>query len=293
MLRCPVCAGTVDLLAPGVGPRVLACGAGHRFDVARQGHVVLLSGGTKLRADTADMVAARGRVLGSGAFDAVTDALVTALVPVPEGSREGADDGSGRDGAGAGLIVDLGAGPGTYAAALLDALPHHLGLALELSTPALRVAARTHPRLAAVGTDLSRSLPLMDAAVDRDGALVAVFAPLPTADELRRVTRPGARLVVVTPTPDHLAALRSRLDLLDVPAGKPDRLSARLGDAWTPAGRTEIASAVAFTPAQAADVVAMGPNAWHADDTRRAALAALPDHLDDTVAVTVSTFTRT
>ncbi len=278
-----MCAGAVELLAPDAGPAVLACAAGHRFDVARQGHVVLVSGGTKLRADTADMVAARGRVHGSGAFDAVRDALVAALAGVSAGVPAGAG----------GLLVDLGAGPGTYAAALLDSLPDHRGLALELSTPALRVAARAHPRLAAVGVDLARPLPLADGAVGPSGALVAVFAPLPTADELRRVTSPGARLVVVTPTPEHLEALRERLALLDVPAGKPERLGARLGDGWTRSGRSDVTSQVVFTPEQAADVVAMGPNAWHTDDTRRAALAALPDHLTDTVAVTLSTFTRT
>ncbi|MGJ7439428.1 hypothetical protein [Aquipuribacter sp. MA13-6] len=275
-----MCAGPVVLLVPDVGPSVLACADGHRFDVARQGHVVLLSGGTKLRADTADMVAARGRVLGSGAFDAVSDALVVA-----------ATGGAAVDGAG--LVVDLGAGPGTYTAALLDVLPAHLGVALELSTPALRVAARAHPRLAAVGADLGRPLPLVDGAVGGSGVLVAVFAPLPTADELRRVSAPGARLVVVTPTPEHLAALRQRLDLLGVPAGKPDRLGARLGDGWAETARTDVVTQVSFAPQQAADVVAMGPNAWHTDDTRRSALAALPGHLDDTVAVTLTTFTRT
>lgn len=293
-----MCAGAVELLAPEAGPAVLACTGGHRFDVARQGHVVLVSGGTKLRADTADMVAARGRVLGSGAFDVVRDALVAALAGAhaDDGWRDGPADGPGpgRGGAGTGgLVVDLGAGPGHYTAGLLDALPGHHGLALELSTPALRVAARAHARLAAVGVDLTRPLPLADGAVGPSGAVVAVFAPLATADELRRVAAPGASLVVVTPTSEHLGVLRERLDLLDVPAGKPDRLGARLGDGWQEAGRTEVLRRVTLTPDQAADVVAMGPNAWHTDDARRAALAAMPDHLTDTVAVTLSTFTRT
>ena len=36
----------------------------------------------------------------------------------------------------------------------------------------------------------------------------------------------------------------------------------------------------------------MGPNAWHTDDRLRAALAELPDDVEDTVAVTVSTYRR-
>ena len=297
---------------------MLGCVHGHRFDVARQGHVVLVPGGSKLRADTADMVAARVRVLASGAFDGVRDALVRAVVAstgtggtvdVGAGRTVGVTDGGtggtvagtaagpadvGVVGAGEdGLVVDVGAGPGWYAAAVLEQLPRHLGLALELSGPALRVAARAHPRLAALGADVTRPLPLADGAVGRGGALTAVFAPLPPPDELARVARPGAGLVVVMPTPDHLAALRLRLGLLDVPAGKPSRLAARHGAAWQVVAQEDVVREVVLRRDEAADVVAMGPNAWHTDDRLRDALLDLPDELADTVAVTVTTLTRT
>jgi 23S rRNA (guanine745-N1)-methyltransferase len=294
---------------------VLGCVHGHRYDVARQGHVVLVPGGSKLRADTADMVAARARVLGSGAFDDVRDALVRAVVagtgatgvagagplggpgvgpgvgPVvgPLGApAEVAVVGAGEDG----LVVDLGAGTGWYAAGVLDALPRHLGIALELSTPALRLAARAHPRLAALGADLTRPLPLADGAVGRGGALTAVFAPLPPPPELARVARPGAALVVVTPTPDHLAGLRLRLGLLDVPAGKPSRLAARHAAAWQVVAQQDVVAPLTVDPAGAADVVAMGPNAWHIDDRLRDALLDLPDRLTDTLSVTVTRLAR-
>ncbi|WP_340295826.1 putative RNA methyltransferase, partial [Aquipuribacter hungaricus] len=140
VLRCPVCGAVLGPLEGDGGPRVLGCTAGHRFDVARQGHVVLVPGGSRLRADTAAMVAARLRVMASGTFDHVRAALAGACAEA---------------GTGTGLVLDLGAGPGTYTAAVLDALPLHQGLALELSVPALRAAARAHPRLAAVGADLS------------------------------------------------------------------------------------------------------------------------------------------
>ncbi len=284
-MRCPVCRDVLSIL-PGhspdgrTGAGVLGCGTGHRFDVARQGQVVLVSGGSKLRADTTDMVAARVRVLASGALDVVRDALLAAAASLTEAGEDG-------------LVVDLGAGTGAYTAAVLDVLPRHHGLALELSTPALRVAAQAHPRLAAVGADLTRPLPLADGAVGAGSAVVAVFAPLPAADELRRVTRAGAGLVVVTPTPAHLAGLRGRLGLLDVPAGKPERVQARLGPTWAPTGRTDVSATTVLDRERAVDVVAMGPNAWHTDDRLRAALSDLPGTVQDTVAVTVSAFRRT
>jgi hypothetical protein len=47
-----------------------------------------------------------------------------------------------------GVLLDIGAGPGWYAARLLDHLPARHGLALDSSTAAIRRAARAHPRLA-------------------------------------------------------------------------------------------------------------------------------------------------
>ena len=272
-LRCPVCAGALELQRPTTGPPVLACGFGHRFDVARQGHVVLRRGATRLRSDTAEMVAARDRVLASGAFDPVSEALARAVAAVaPEG-----------------LLVDLGAGTGQHTAAVLDAVPGLDGVAVELSTPALRRAARAHPRLAAVGADVTGGLPLAGGAA---AAVVAVFAPLPPTEELLRVTAPRAGLVVVTPTPDHLAQLRSRLDLLAVPGGKPERLATRLALGWRATATTVARRQVSLDRALARDVVAMGPNAWHLDQALADALDALPERVEDTVAVTFSSFVR-
>ncbi|MFC5381335.1 putative RNA methyltransferase [Aquipuribacter nitratireducens] len=277
-LACPVCARPLAFVDGS--PAVLLCGAGHAFDVARQGHVVLLRGGTRLRPDTAEMVAARERVLSSGAYGVVSAAL--ADVVASHGPPSGPD----------GLVVDLGAGTGHHTAVVLDATPTRTGVALELSVPALRRAARAHPRLAAVGADLTRPLPLRDASV---GAAVALFAPLPTTDELARVCAPGARLVVVTPEPDHLVALRSRLDLLDVPAGKPDRLAERLSPGFAPVDRAHVRTEVTWSAGQATDVVAMGPNAWHPAPARDDLLrtwAERGETVDDVVAVTVSTLVR-
>lgn len=218
------------------------------------------------------MVRARTRVLGAGVLDAVTAGLVDA-VPTGRG----------------GLLMDVGAGTGHHTAAVLDGAPDLLGCALELSPAALRVAARVHLRCAAVGADATGPLPLHDASVD---VVTAVFAPLPTVAELARVTGADAVLVVITPTTEHLRALRARLRLLDIPPGKPGRLQERLADGWVHEQHVKVRAEVGLTRSLAADVVAMGPNAWHPDGGRAAALAALPDELVETVAVTVSRWRR-
>ena len=97
LLACPVCAGALD-----VAERPVRCRSAHSFDVARQGYVNLLGSTPPANADTAAMVAARERVLASGAFDAV-DALVA--------RRAGA--------AGCRTVLDAGGGTGHHLARLL------------------------------------------------------------------------------------------------------------------------------------------------------------------------------
>ena len=91
-----------------------------------------------------------------------------------------------------------------------------------MAKPAARRAARAHPRAGAAVCDVWRGLPLADACAD---VVLDVFAPRNGA-EFRRVLRPGGRLVVVTPTPAHLAELVPLLGLIGV---DPDKDAAARG----------------------------------------------------------------
>ncbi|CAA9301630.1 MAG: 23S rRNA (guanine(748)-N(1))-methyltransferase, partial [uncultured Friedmanniella sp.] len=136
LLRCPVCARALTGGAGGV-----RCAAGHRFDLARQGYLNLLGARPPQHADTAPMVAARERFLGSGAYAPVADALVVA-------ARTGlqATHSTLRT---APALLEAGAGTGYYTAALLEGLGGR-AVALDISVAAARRAARAHPRAAAV-----------------------------------------------------------------------------------------------------------------------------------------------
>src|SRR6185436_12546810 len=85
--------------------------------------------------------------------------------------------------ANSGLIVDLGAGPGHYLAEVLKRHDAAQGLAFDVSKPALRRAARAHPRAGAVLADTWGPLPVADAAA---ALILNVFAPRNGA-EFRRV----------------------------------------------------------------------------------------------------------
>jgi 23S rRNA (guanine745-N1)-methyltransferase len=217
-LRCPNCGRPL-----AAGDRSLACEAGHTFDVARQGHVSLLPpGGRRARGDSGAMVAARAAFLGAGHFGPIADAVAA----VAAGALR---DEAGREP----VIGDAGAGTGHYLAAALRGVAGARGIALDASAPALRQAARAHPRIAAVACDVWQGLPLRDAAAD---LVLNVFAPR-HGTELARVLAPGGALVVVTPGPGHLAELVGALGLLGVDPDKDARLHARLAPAFASRAR--------------------------------------------------------
>jgi 23S rRNA (guanine745-N1)-methyltransferase len=155
-----------------------------------------------------------------------------------------------------GLVVDLGSGPGYYLAAALA--EGATGLALDVSKPALRRAARAHPRVGAVLTDTWRDLPLRDASVD---VLLNVFAPR-NGTEMRRVLKPGGLLVVATPSPDHLHELRDALGLLEVDPSKEDRLERTL-TGFDLVADARVMWRLDLSEADSQRLVDMGPNAFH------------------------------
>jgi 23S rRNA (guanine745-N1)-methyltransferase len=267
-LRCPVEGGELRIEA-----RSLRCAAGHAFDLARQGYVNLAGGRDPGTGDDAAMVAAREDVLGSGRFAAITASL----------SRRVAEDVPEE-----GAVVDLGAGTGHHLAAVLDALPGRVGVAIDLSKHAARRAARRHPRIGAVVADVWRDLPLGTGVA---GAVLCVFAPR-NAAEIARVLRRDGVLTVVTPLPHHLAELVRPLGLLEVDPDKQERLAVSLGAHLAPRGTVErVETSWRLDRAQAAAIAGMGPSADHLTPEELARrVATLPDEVTVTAAVELRTF---
>ncbi|WP_431973254.1 putative RNA methyltransferase [Micromonospora haikouensis] len=299
-LRCPVCAEPLTEAATGTA-RALRCPRRHSFDVARQGYVDLLAGRAPHAGDTAEMVAARADFLAAGHYDPVSAALAAAALaalgdaPVAdEGpatpatpAEPAAPTGTGRVVGAYPLVVDAGAGTGRHLAAVLAALPDAVGLALDVSKPALRRAARAHPRAAAALADTWRRLPLADGSV---AVLLDVFAPRNGA-EFRRVLHPAGVLLVVTPAEDHLAELVDALDLLKVDPDKADRVAGSLAAHFDQAAESVLRARLELTAPEVATLVGMGPSARHTDPAVLAArIAALPEPVGVTLAVRLGVY---
>jgi 23S rRNA (guanine745-N1)-methyltransferase len=267
-IRCPVCAGHVLL-----GDDHVTCDRGHSFDIARQGYVSLIGGrGGHGTGDSAAMVMARDRFLGHGHYQPLADA-VSALA-------------ARSDQCGPGLVLDLAGGTGYFLAHVLDALPSRQGACVDLSAPALRRAARAHPRAAALGADAWQNVPL---AAGSAALVLSIFGPR-NAAETRRVLTPDGTLIVAIPGADHLRELRRPLGLI----GIDERKSARLADAYRDYGRSAVTAVryqLSLGHADLTDLVAMGPNARHiAADALADRVAALPSPVAVTVDVEVRAY---
>jgi 23S rRNA (guanine745-N1)-methyltransferase len=269
LLRCPVCGGGLS-----ESDGALRCVDGHSFDIARQGYVSLFAGGGRRgEADSPEMVDAREAFLGAGHFVRLSDALAE----------------EARAAAASGAVLDIGAGTGYHLGRVLDALPERMGLALDSSSAALRRAARAHPRVAAVGADAWQALPLRDGVA---ALILSVFAPRNPA-EMTRVLAPDGVLLALTPTTRHLHELVGPLGLLSVPEEKADRLDTQLAAHFSLAERRPIEYSMFLTRDEAAQIVRMGPSAWHVDEqTVAERLALLPDPLTVTASVSMSRYVR-
>jgi 23S rRNA (guanine745-N1)-methyltransferase len=182
--------------------------------------------------------------------------------------------------------VDVGAGTGWWLARVLDRVPERAGLALDSAKPALRRAARAHPRAAAALCDAWRALPVRDGAA---ALVLSVFAPRNGA-EIARVLAPGGALVVVTPTPRHLAELVGPLGLLRVDERKEERLERALA-AFVPAEPLQVETTMELSHADVAALAGMGPSAHHvAPGVLAERVAALPSPVAVTASVVVSAY---
>ena len=257
ILICPHCGG--DLRQNGAS---LICSNGHTANIARQGYVSLLGSrsGTHT-ADSSAMLEARDRVLAGGLFQPVADAILGEI------EKAGLDDVEGA-------IVDLGTGTGWYLARILDALPDRVGLGVDNSKFAARRAAKIHSRAGAVVADIWDEIPVKSGAV---ALTINVFSPR-NGEEIERIRADGGRLLVVTPTGNHLKELIQPFEMISVDPDKEERLGKTLGETDEPNEARTVEWKMDLAPEQVRDLIGMGPSAGRIEPEKLEELvSALPE----------------
>jgi 23S rRNA (guanine745-N1)-methyltransferase len=173
------------------GNQSWACGYGHVFDVARSGYCNLLQPQdrrSKNPGDPKEAVLARRRFLEAGHGDFLLQALSEEMEGLPDDPA----------------ILDVGCGEGYFLGSLAREREAH---GVDLSVPAIDLAARRWPDVSwwVVNADRSdRGLPFADGSFD----LALSIAGRRPSGELRRVLKPGGRLLVAVPAEDDLIELR-------------------------------------------------------------------------------------
>lgn len=263
LLRCPVCSAG---LRPD--PGALRCERGHTFNIARQGYVSLLTGTRATSGDDASMVDARNQFLATGKYAPINRALAGLTAEVLPAH---------------GTVVDVGCGTGYYLAGVLNQLPDARGLGLDSSVRALRSAARSHERAAMASSDVFHAFPLVDQAAD---VVLNVFAPRNPV-EFHRVLRPCGRLIIVRPTHDHMAELRSCVPaMIAIDPDKEERLERSLGPFFEATSTCRVEYSAHLTSQDAVDLVGMTPSARHLDHDALIGRRLLPGHVTVSVLIT-------
>lgn len=245
--------------------------SGHSYDVAKQGYVTLAAGkGIGHEGDSLEMVNSRETFLSNGHFARFVEAVSDAVADVVERAAGDADP----------IVMEAGAGTGYYLAHTLDLIEGARGVGLDVSVPAAKYLAKSHPRVGAVVADVWEQLPIRTGSVH---ALAVVFAPRNPA-EFARVLVDGGEAVMLVADQGHLDELREPLGILGVEDGKIERLVAQSAGHLAPAADPEL---IEFPMQLGRDAIAaqvgMSPSARHLDpEVLQARLAQLPEQMEVT-----------
>ncbi len=294
LLLCPVCGA--GLAQAG---KTLQCPSSHSFDIAREGYVNLLlrdRKSSRLLGDKREMLEARRRFLSRDFYRPLSDAIneqidhYLARTSKPEekpspvcilevgcgegyylarlkryldrlsepGSREKIGDSQPRLAGGTGSTRPArraGGSPPVFSQ--LPGRFHYFGM--DISKEAVRLAAKQYQGIGFFVADVKRKILMADHSV---AVLLNLFAPRDAAEFDRVVAKQGLLLIVI-PSPRHLANLRLELGLLAIEENKRQRIMENFAGAFTLVNERAIEYEIELSSAELRDLIQMTPNYWH------------------------------
>jgi 23S rRNA (guanine745-N1)-methyltransferase len=206
--------------------------------------------------DPREAVEARRRFLEAGYGDALLQALLEEIedLATPPGAA----------------VLDVGCGEGFYLGGIAGARPVEAH-GLDLSTPAVDLAARRYPAIIWIVANADRFLPYAPESFD----LVLSVDSRVNPAEMRRVLAPGGRLLLAVPGPDDLVELRAAVLGEGVLKDRLERSAALLGEHFGMEGRRAVRQTVRLAPDAARDALAATYRG--ARESRRERIAAIPE----------------
>lgn len=207
---CPVCQAPLKLLgqqAKEISPENgWCCKNNHRFDIAKEGYTNLLLAHQKSSSnpgDTKAMITSRRAFLSAGHYQPLAEKLTHLL-------SQHLDDNAS--------VLDSGCGEGYYLQQLHQQRSDLHLFGIDISRDAVKLASR-QLREGGFAVASSFNLPVLTSSVD---ALFRVFSPGDPL-EVTRVLNPSGILLVVSPGPRHLFALKELIYTKAQEHDLPDR----------------------------------------------------------------------
>ena len=242
LLMCPVCREALSQTE-----RTWRCANHHSYDVAKQGYVnlhVVQHKHSKNPGDTPESVQARRAFLCGGFYAPLQHAVVEKIRELHIAN-----------------LLDIGCGEGYYTSAMQKETLQCVGV--DIAKNAVQVAAKMNRDVTwVVGT--GATLPVLDQSIN---LCTSLFSPIPE-DEILRVLKPQGYLMVVTPAPEHLYAMREAL-FDEVNAHDPHKFVEQLKEKFELIEQPIIESEFILDQQQLKDLIAMTPYAYKAKQEKR------------------------
>lgn len=260
--HCPLCKHSLVKRA-----HTLHCDNKHAFDFAKEGYVNLLpvqQKNSKQPGDSLEMVKARRAFLEQGFYSFLQHKLQTIVSKLQPHT-----------------IIDLGCGEGFYTHALAQKISASV-YGVDISKSAIKYAAKRYPHCHFSVASISQA-PFADEFAD---VLVSVFAPL-FENELNRLAKPGAALIVASPGPEHLSELKS---YIYTNVNEHSEIAAPQGFIQT--SQQLISKVVDLNHSDVKNLIMMTPFAWKFREEHWIALEQKSNHTV-TLAFYITVFTKT
>ncbi|GAK47176.1 methyltransferase [Secundilactobacillus oryzae JCM 18671] len=244
LFRCPVC----HLPYTTVIEHGMTCDNGHEMDLSKKGTLYFLNHEVSTEYD-AEMLNSRRRILSAGLFDGFLAAISEAMPSA------------------AATILDVGSGEGTPLKKLLDSriTKNDTAIGFDISKPGINLATQLTSSAFWCVADLAQ-LPFTDHQFD---AIIDIFSPSAYA-EFNRVLKPGGKLLKVVPNSHYLVELRELLypETSANHSYSNDRVVSLFKDHYANVQEQPIRYTVPIDQDQFADLLAMTPLSWGADQAQ-------------------------
>jgi 23S rRNA (guanine745-N1)-methyltransferase len=197
------------------------CSRGHAFDRHRSGALNLLQPQdrrSKFPGDSKEAALARRRLAELGVSRVVHDAFLHAIRPRAD-----------RDLA----LLDVGCGEGAFLRSLHDVARLELH-GVDLSSPAIELAAKASRGALFVVANADRALPYADASFD----FICTIDARTNVDEFARVLKPDGLVLAAVPAADDLIELRERIYDAKIERPRVERVERELGSRFEIIERT-------------------------------------------------------